>query len=67
MFIAVYQVHQVMTYGTWFKIILSFLILLDDHIFTRIPVPWGHVMWHIAITFAVDGVYQDYDCHELNF
>ena len=44
---------------TWFKIGLSFLVLFDDHIITRIPVPWGHVMWHVLAAFSVDSIYQD--------
>jgi hypothetical protein len=44
---------------TWFKLCLAFLSLVVDHTICLIPVPWGHVLWHFLVCFAVDDVYQD--------
>ncbi len=45
--------------------IISFGILLTDHICTPISVPWGHCLWHILASIAVNSIYSDY--YELNF
>ena len=40
--------------------ILAFSVLLTDHIFTPIPVPWGHCLWHILAAVTVNSIYSDY-------
>jgi len=47
------------TPATLFLIILSFACLLADHIWTPIPVPWGHSFWHILAAIAFDATIQD--------
>lgn len=44
---------------SWLKIIFAFIILVTDHIWTVINVPWGHVFWHVLIGLAIDSAYQD--------
>lgn len=39
-------------------IAFALFILIVDHVRTIIPVPWGHVMWHIVAAFVLDSVYQ---------
>jgi hypothetical protein len=53
-------VLPLISYGTWFKMGLAFVIMVDDQLITRIPVPFGHVFWHITAAYAVDSMYQDY-------
>jgi len=50
---------EYITLVSWFKIVLAFVVLTTDHIWTPINVPWGHVFWHILIGFAIDSAYQD--------
>lgn len=44
---------------TWVKVFLATITLITDHLGPVIPVPWGHVAWHILAAFSVDAVYQD--------
>jgi hypothetical protein len=44
---------------TWFKIFLAFCVFITDHLCSCINTPWGHVFWHLLITFALDSAYQD--------
>ncbi len=46
---------------TLLKVAIAFLILLTDHWYTPVPVPWGHSFWHILAAFAFDEVYQDFE------
>lgn len=48
------------TFVTWFKVLLALLSLFMDHVFRIVPVPWGHVLWHILAALAIDDVYQDF-------
>lgn len=45
--------------GTWFQILCALFILIDDHIMQTMHVPWGHVMWHVLASFAIDSMYQE--------
>jgi Ceramidase len=38
---------------------LALGVLVADHIWTPIPVPWGHVIWHLMAAFAFSSAYQD--------
>ncbi len=49
--------------ASWFKLFLAIYILFDDHVLQTVPVPWGHVMWHLVASFAIDGAYQDMLIH----
>ena len=44
---------------SWFKLVLAFYVLLTDHMNTIVPVPFGHVMWHLLAALAIDAAYQD--------
>lgn len=37
---------------------LALFILFLDHIVQLMPVPWGHVMWHVCAAYAMDSCYQ---------
>ena len=50
---------EYITLVSWFKITLAFVVLVTDHIWTIINVPWGHVFWHVLIGLAIDSAYQD--------
>lgn len=50
--------YTYLSYTAIFQVILALFILVTDHIITYIPVPWGHVMWHIVASLAVDCSYQ---------
>lgn len=41
-----------------FEMSLAMFVLLTDHIYSYIPIPWGHVFWHILAAFAIDCAYQ---------
>lgn len=55
-----YQVYTYLTLVTWFKIGLAVTVLLTDHVWTPIKVPWGHVFWHVLASFALDSAYRDF-------
>lgn len=44
---------------------IAFSVLITDHICTPISVPWGHCLWHILASIAVNSIYSDYYvmCH----
>lgn len=68
MFWIQFNVFSALTMTTWFMLLLSFTVLLNDHVVTTVPVPWGHVMWHVFISFSVVSAYKDYEyyyCHHL--
>jgi hypothetical protein len=46
--------------STMFWIMLAFATLINDHVYTSIPVPWGHVLWHLLAAYSIDRAYQDY-------
>jgi hypothetical protein len=62
---ALYQVfwchslYLYFSYASWLKALLSVGVLVDDHIYRRIPNPWGHVMWHVLAAFTMDSAFQD--------
>lgn len=37
---------------------MAFIILLLDHVNRLLPVPYGHVLWHVTAAFAIDYAYQ---------
>ncbi len=39
-------------------LLVAFVWLLIDHIATPVPVPWGHVIWHILAAYSIDIFYQ---------
>lgn len=43
----------------WFELFLAGLILYADHIHQLMPVPWGHVCWHLLASLAIDSAYQN--------
>jgi len=54
-----YQMFSYFTSVTLFKLSLAFFVLITDHVYTKIPVPWGHVCWHLLASLAIDSAYQD--------
>ena len=61
-----HDVFSTLVFSTWIKIFLSILILLNDHFYKTISVPWGHVMWHLLASFSVDSALQDYEGYLLD-
>jgi len=55
-----YDVVFYLSAATWAQLGLALGILLVDHLGPVVPVPWGHVLWHITAALAVDAAYQDY-------
>ena len=45
--------------ATLFITAMAFLCLLADHVWTPIPVPWGHAFWHVLAAIAFDALIQD--------
>ena len=54
-----YGLMEFVSLASWVKIILAFSVLITGHVYTLIPVPWGHVMWHLLACLAIDSTYQD--------
>ena len=40
-----------------FKLLLSLVVLVTDHVWTPMKVPWGHVVWHLLAAFSIDSFY----------
>lgn len=55
----IYSQGFIFSVVSWLKIIFAISVLLVDHFLGLVPVPWGHVFWHILAAFAVDNAYQD--------
>ena len=36
---------------------IALLLLFVDHFWTIMPVPWGHVCWHLVAALAMDSIY----------
>lgn len=58
-----YNMIYIISFAVWFEIILAGLILYADHIHHLMPVPWGHVCWHLLASFAIDSAYQSVENH----
>lgn len=58
-FICNYEILIFISLASWFKILLSLLILFNDHVYRTIIVPWGHVMWHLMASMSIDSAYMD--------
>lgn len=54
-----WQLYWMISLYTWMKIGISFAMLLNDHVWQTIPVPWGHCFWHFLIAISVDCAFQD--------
>lgn len=46
-----------LTPTNYFEITLALFFLITDHVYTIIPVPWGHVLWHVVAAYTIDTVY----------
>ncbi len=53
------ELIRYISWAAWAGFAFASLILLVDHVHTTLPVPWGHVMWHVSIAYAIAGAYQD--------
>jgi len=49
-----------LTLSTWVKLLIALTMLWNDHVYTTIPVPFGHCFWHILAAFSIDASYQDF-------
>jgi hypothetical protein len=47
------------SFTSYIKLFISFLTLVSDHLYTPIPVPFGHVLWHLLASYSIDSAYQD--------
>jgi len=54
-----YKIYEYITLTTWTKLTMATSFLIMDHVWTPIPIPFGHVLWHISAAFAVDSMFQD--------
>ena len=53
--------HSYWLHISWTSYLLGSIatvVLVIDHVYTPIPVPWGHVFWHVLAAFALDNAYQ---------
>lgn len=62
--LSIFLIHSqnylsILSFLSWIKILIAISILLVDHLYRLVPVPWGHVFWHIIAAFAIDSAYQD--------
>jgi dihydroceramidase len=59
----------VLHYGMWRflsmnsvgKLSIALTALVLDHVWTPLPVPWGHVLWHLLAAWSIDAAYQELD------
>jgi len=49
--------HTSTTSRVWLG--FAFGTLINDHVCTSLPVPKGHVLWHILAAYSIDSAYQD--------
>ncbi len=54
-----YQVLFSVGVVSWFKVGVAFAVLVNDHVYTTVNVPWGHCFWHVLAAFSIDACYQD--------
>lgn len=45
---------------------LALFVLYVDHVWQLMPVPWGHVMWHICAAYAADSCYQSIELTKID-
>ncbi len=50
---------QAWSWCVLFELGLAFSVLVVDHTTTLIPVPWGHVFWHVLAAFAIEAFLQN--------
>lgn len=56
-----FGVVTTITAATLFKVALAFAVLVTDNFLGwPMPVPWGHVMWHVLAAYSIDSAYCDY-------
>ena len=56
-----YKVYACLTWVTFVKLLLAGFILVTDHIWTPITVPFGHVLWHVSASLVLDSLYIEYE------
>ena len=59
MYIVATQTWSLVTMPVLFQMALAIAVLVTDHTTCLIPVPWGHVMWHLQACFAIDCFWQN--------
>ena len=47
--------------AAWCGFAFAMSMLVVDHVATLLPVPWGHVMWHVAAAYSITSAFQDMD------
>ena len=45
--------------SSWVLVSIAFAFLISDHVCTPLPVPYGHVLWHLCAAFALGRAYED--------
>jgi hypothetical protein len=40
--------------------VVALTFLISDHLCHALPVPWGHVLWHIFASMAITSMYRDW-------
>lgn len=43
-----------------FQLVLAVGVLVMDHVCPLVPVPWGHVVWHLLAALSIDSLYQSF-------
>lgn len=53
------ELLPLVTWLSWAYGVAALLVLLTDHVWTPLPVPIGHCLWHLLAAWAMDHVYGD--------
>jgi hypothetical protein len=48
---------------SWAMLVLAIAVLLIDHIWTPLPVPVGHSLWHVLAAISIAAIYGDLQNH----
>lgn len=58
-YIVYYQLYMLLSAASIIKGLIALAVLYVDHEYTIVPVPFGHVAWHLLAAFAVDSAYAE--------
>ena len=67
LFIFLAELYVYISFSVWFSVFLSLGVLGADHVYRLVPVPWGHVMWHLVASLTADLAYQSMNGSLKNF
>lgn len=54
-----WQILYTVSVATFIKLVITFGVLVNDHVWTTVPAPYGHVFWHILAAFTIDEIYTN--------